>query len=76
MRIRRITLTMPPRLKTTANADARQIAETVAEAISAHGEASNRLSIEIPGNGRPARHMGFDLTSATNRALTASRRRS
>ena len=75
MRILRARLTLPARMTPTAAADARQLAETVAKAISAQQAAAQRLSVEIPGHGRPVRHMAFDLTAATNRALRAGVRR-
>jgi len=79
MRIRYARLILPSRMKETAVSDARQIAESVAAALSAHSEASAHapawLSIEIPGGGRPARHLGFDLTSAADRAVRVAARR-
>ena len=74
MRIARARLVLPARMKASAAADARQIAEAVAEALSSHAGPPARISIELPGNGRPARHMRFDLAGAAGRAAGPGRR--
>lgn len=76
MRILRARLILPARMKGSAAPDARQVADAVAQALAAQGSAaSDRLAIEIQGQGRPVRHMAADLASATTRAVQAGRRR-
>ena len=71
MRIRRIRLVLPQRMRNGADGDARHIAETVAQALAGHGSAHGPLRIEIPGGGRPARHMAHDIAGAATRAVRA-----
>lgn len=51
MRIRRLTLTLPPRLAGTAPHDARMIAQAIAEKLGP--EASPRIALDLAGNGAP-----------------------
>lgn len=53
-RIRRMTLTLPPRLRGVAEHEARRIAEAAAERIAAGavGEAPRNVTVEIEGHGR------------------------
>jgi hypothetical protein len=75
MRILRARLILPPRMKPTAPADARQIAETVARELQRHGAAAPaRLAIRADGHGRPSRHLKHDLVAQTARAVAARRR--
>jgi hypothetical protein len=55
--------------------EARHIAETVAQALAAHGGAHGPLRIEIQGGGRPARHMANDIAGAAARGARATARR-
>lgn len=74
MKILRARLVLPPRMKPTAAADARQIAETVARELSRHGAAAPaRLALRADGHGRPARHLEHDLVVQTGRAVGARR---
>ena len=76
MRILRARLVLPARMKGSAAPDARQIADAVAQALTAQGTIPDgRIAVEIQGNGRPVRHMAPDLTAATTRAVQAGRRR-
>ena len=75
MRIRRIRLVLPPRMRHGADGEARHIAETVAQALAENPSASGPLRIEVQGGGRPARHMAHDLAGAATRAVRASARR-
>ena len=75
MRIRRIRLALPPRMRHGADGEARHIAETVAQALVGHGGAHGPLRIEVQGGGRPARHMANDIAGAATRAVRASARR-
>lgn len=70
MKIRRIRLSLPASMKTTATAEARVIAEAIARGLPADG-APARLSVAVDGLGRPARHMAHDLTLATRRSVRA-----
>jgi hypothetical protein len=74
VRIRRIRLVLPPRMRHGADGEARHIAETVAQALAANPSASGPLRIEIQGGGRPARHMAHDLAAATYAVRAAARR--
>ncbi|MEM7505597.1 MAG: hypothetical protein AAF415_02540 [Pseudomonadota bacterium] len=51
MRIRRLKLTLPPRMKGTASQDARMIAQAIAEKLGP--EAGQRISLDLQGNGAP-----------------------
>ena len=53
-RIRRMTITLPPRLRGVAEHEARRIAETAAERIvaGAPGEGGQNVTVEIDGHGR------------------------
>ena len=75
MRIRRIRLMLPPRMRQGADGEARHIAETVAQALAGHGSAHGPLRIEIQGGGRSARHMANDIAGAATRAVRAVARR-
>lgn len=75
MRIRRIRLVLPPRMRHGADGEARHIAETVAQALAGDGSAHGPLRIEIQGGGRPARHMANDIAGAATRAVRAAARR-
>ena len=75
MRIRRIRLVLPPRMRHGADGEARHIAETVAQALAAHGGAHGPLRIEIQGGSRPARHMANDIAGAATRAVRTAARR-
>ncbi|MEM6635160.1 MAG: hypothetical protein AAF667_04645 [Pseudomonadota bacterium] len=50
MIVRRIKISLPARLKQSAAADARMIAEAIAQATHAK-QASGHLSLRLPGNG-------------------------
>lgn len=70
MRILRARLVLPPRMKPTAAADARRIAETVARELHRHGAAAPaRVALRTEGHGRPARHLEHDLVAQTGRVV-------
>ena len=75
MRIRRIRLVLPPRMRHGADGDARHIAETVAQALAGHGGAPGALRIDIQGGGRQVRHMANDIAGGATRAASAAARR-
>jgi hypothetical protein len=75
VRIRRISLVLPPRMREGADGEARHIAETVAQALAEHRTPHGPLRVEIQGGGRPARHMANDIAGATTRAVSAAARR-
>ncbi|MEM7236596.1 MAG: hypothetical protein AAF501_02050 [Pseudomonadota bacterium] len=50
MHIRKVTITLPPRLRSTAARDARLIAEALSERLGP--ETGATLDINIPGHGR------------------------
>lgn len=75
MRIRRIRLVLPPRMRHGADGEARHMAETVAQALAGDGSAHGPLRIEIQGGGRPARHMANDIAGAATRAVRDAARR-
>jgi hypothetical protein len=75
VRIRRIRLVLPPRMRHGADGEARHMAETVAQALAGHRSAHGPLRIEIQGGGRPARHMANDIAGAATRAVRAAARR-
>ncbi len=74
MRIRRIRIALPPRMKGTAAADARLIAETIATALHGSSAGGAPLRIAVDGAGRPARHLTHDLVGAAGRAARTSGR--
>lgn len=75
MRIRRIRLVLPPRMRHGADGEARHVAETVAQALAGHGGVHRPLRIDIQGGGRPARHMANDIAGGLTRAAGAAARR-
>jgi len=75
MRIRRIRLLLPARMRGDGDGEARRIAETVAQALAAQPETHGPLRIEIQGGGRSARHMAHDIAGATTRAVRSAARR-
>jgi hypothetical protein len=75
VRIRRIRLVLPPRMRHDADGEARHIADTVARALANCPGAPGPLRIEVNGGGRPARHMTHDIASAATRAVRAAARR-
>ena len=75
MRIRRIRLVLPPRMRHGADGEARHIAETVAQALAWNGSTHGPPRIEIQGGGRPARHMANDIAGAATRAARGAARR-
>jgi hypothetical protein len=75
VRIRRIRLVLPSRMRHGADREARHIAETVAQALAGHGSAHGPLRIEIQGGGRPAPHMANDIAGGAARAVRATARR-
>ena len=75
MRIRRIRLVLPARMRPVADAEARHIAGTVAQALAGHGSVHGPLRIEVPGGGRPARHLAHDIAGAATRAVRTAARR-
>ena len=75
MRIRRIRLVLPPRMRNGADGEARHIAETVAQALAGHGNPHGPLRIEVQGGGRPAQHMANDIAGAATHAVRAGARR-
>jgi nucleoside-diphosphate-sugar epimerase len=75
VRIRRIRLVLPPRMRHGATGEARHIAETVAQVLADNPSASGPLRIEIRGDGRPARHMVHDLAGAATYAVRGAARR-
>jgi hypothetical protein len=75
MRIRRVHLVLPARMKAAAGPEARRIAETVALELWGHGPAApSRLTLQVDGRGRSSRHLRHDLAAEAGRAV-ASRRR-
>ncbi|MCC0029723.1 MAG: hypothetical protein H6891_05415 [Brucellaceae bacterium] len=74
MKIRRIRLVLPPRMRGSAQGDARAIADTLASALAMHGDVHGPLRVEVPGAGRPPAHLRADLTNAVNSAAGAKRR--
>jgi hypothetical protein len=75
VRIRRIRVVLPPRLRQGAAGEARHIAETVARAVASQPGALGPLRIEVQGGGRPVRHLAHDLAGAATRAVGAAARR-
>ncbi|MCB4768048.1 hypothetical protein LGR54_05485 [Ancylobacter sp. Lp-2] len=72
MRIRRIRLVLPSRMRGAADGDARQIAETVARALLREGATAGTLRIEVNGAGRSAGHMAADLAGVASRAARSA----
>ncbi len=52
MQIKRLTLSLPPRMKHSAHHDARTIAEALAQALYANGGQLSELT--VPGHGQDA----------------------
>jgi hypothetical protein len=75
VKVRRINLVLPARLRHSAHGDAREIAAAVAQALSRQGAVSGPLRIEVAGAGRPARHMTHDIAAAMHRAAGACTKR-
>jgi len=67
MRIRRLRLRLPPRLRATAEHDARLIANAAAEQLAGQGGARPVQQLRLPGDGAPAHALAQRL-----RALVSS----
>ena len=67
MHIRRLTITLPARMKHTAHHDARAIAEAVAQALHANG--GEVRDITVPGRGQS----GLTLATRVGAALPKPR---
>lgn len=72
MRIRRLTLTLPPRMRGTAQQDARRLAEGLARSLQARGETlpADTLSVTVPSEGRPAAHLETPVARAALAAMS------
>lgn len=68
MRIRRIRITLPPRLSGSAVMDARRIAEAVAGQLAAGPAAPPQLRVQLAGNGQN----GAGLARATAHEIARS----
>ncbi len=66
MHIRRITITLPPRLRGRAAEEARRIAQAAAENLG--HEAPRRISVEAPGGADAAGAVGRRLAVLTKGA--------
>lgn len=67
MRISRIRIALPPRLRSSAEFDARAIAEAAAEALHASASADIRHTVTLPGQQRS----GDALAQAVGQQLRA-----
>lgn len=54
MRITRMRIALPARLRKSATHDGRAIAEAVATALAGTETRETRIAVEVPGAGRPA----------------------
>lgn len=68
MKIRRLTITLPSRLKHTAQHDARRIGEAVAEAVWNNGGKAE--AVNLPGHGQE----GYALSQRVGAALPRGKR--
>lgn len=68
MRIRRMTIRLPARLRGTAEQDARRIAQAVAEQL--QGDQPKRLSIDVSAQGAS----GHALAQVVGRSVSALRK--
>lgn len=51
MRVKRMTITLPPRLRHLAEHEARLIAQQAAEQLARGGGQGGNIQVELPGNG-------------------------
>lgn len=71
MRLRRLTLTLPARMRHSAPQDARRIAEAVAQSLHAQtGTPPSQIRLELQGQHKPATHLSHDVARATRDALS------
>ncbi len=57
-------LVLPPRMRSSARADGRLIAETAVKALDAHGVSNGPVHIQVPGHGRPAQFLARAVARA------------
>ena len=69
-------LVLPPRMRSSAKADARLIAEAAVKVLHAHGSSNGLVSIQIPGHGRPAQFLARDVAKAVRLQLQTRPRES
>jgi len=58
MRIKRLTLRLPARLRHSAHLDARRIAQAIAEQINTESDVS-QLTIEVSGDGQQSSELAY-----------------
>jgi hypothetical protein len=61
MKIQHMRLVLPPRMRNTAQVDARTIAEAAARTLQAKGAIKGPVSVQVQGHGRPARFIARDV---------------
>ncbi len=64
MRIRRMRLILPARMRDTAQLDAREIAKAAAHTLESTGVAKGQVHIRVEGHGRPAAFIAADVKRA------------
>ncbi len=57
-------LVLPPRMRSSAQSDARLIAEAAVKALYAQGASNGPVNIQIAGHGRPAQFLSQDVARA------------
>ena len=73
MRIRRIRLVLPPRLRATARADAHRIAVAAAEALGAHAASAAAAPVTVAAAGRPAAALAREVAGRLGTSAGAGR---
>lgn len=61
MNIKHMRLVLPPRMRNTALADARTIAEAAVRSLQVKGAIKGAVSVQVEGHGRPARFIARDV---------------
>jgi hypothetical protein len=70
VKITRMRLFLPPRMKAEAQLNGRTIAEAAARAIAAQDGAKGPLTIRVDGHGRPARLVANDVAGTATRLVS------
>jgi hypothetical protein len=69
MRIKRVRLVLPARMRHSAHLDARLIATSAARALQASNARIDNVSTIVDGQGQPANSIARDVARATRREI-------
>lgn len=67
MNIKRMRLVLPARMRSSAQVDARLIAEAAGRALHGHDGLKGTVRVEVRGQGGPARFVARDVFNETSR---------